>query len=329
MFIAEEREFMNNLFSEIFGCYYRVVQEIVNNAPLSEIEVQKIIRENGFVESCFYILPMLQELPFIEKKGDKYYSLLENKIKLPLTNIEKSWIKAISLDARFPLFAKEFDGSLLDGISPLYKQEFFRYYDRYSDGDNFSDGSYIKYFRKINKAMDNREVIKVIYRSPKHDKVSVGDYIPLKFEFSSKDDKFRFFSARIRNGCVDDYVCLNMGRVLDVKPSKEKFEGVIDLEKHMEKFEEEEPVIVEIYDKRNAIERFMVEFSSYRKYSEFDSTTNICRTEIFYRKTEELEILIKLLSFGPVLRVLGPERFLRLFLYRLQKQEELLEGILN
>ncbi len=329
MFLAEEREFMNNLFSEIFGCYYRVVQEIVNKAPLSEIEVQKIIRENGFAESCFYILPMLQELPFIEKKGDKYYSLLENKIKLPLTNIEKSWLKAISLDERFSLLSKEFDGSLLDGISPLYDQKFFKYYDRYSDGDNFSDISYIRYFHKINKAMDNRNVIKVIYRSPKNDKITIGHYIPLKFEFSSKDNKFRFYSARIRNGCVDDYVCLNMCRILDVRASNENFEGVLDLEKYIEKFEMEEPVIVEVYDKRNAIERFMVEFSSYKKYSEFDRLTNTCKTKIFYRKTEELEILIKLLSFGPVLRVLGPERFLRLFLYRVQKQEELLEGILN
>ena len=320
---------MNNLFSEIFGCYYRVVQEIVNKAPLSEIEVQKIIRENGFAESCFYILPMLQELPFIEKKGDKYYSLLENKIKLPLTNIEKSWLKAISLDERFSLLSKEFDGSLLDGISPLYDQKFFKYYDRYSDGDNFSDISYIRYFHKINKAMDNRNVIKVIYRSPKNDKITIGHYIPLKFEFSSKDNKFRFYSARIRNGCVDDYVCLNMCRILDVRASNENFEGVLDLEKYIEKFEMEEPVIVEVYDKRNAIERFMVEFSSYKKYSEFDRLTNTCKTKIFYRKTEELEILIKLLSFGPVLRVLGPERFLRLFLYRVQKQEELLEGILN
>ena len=320
---------MNNLFSEIFGCYYRVVQEIVNNAPLSEIEIQKIIRENGFAESCFYILPMLQELPFIEKKGDKYYSLLENKIKLPLTNIEKSWLKAISLDERFSLLSKEFDGSLLDGISLLYDQKFFKYYDRYSDGDNFSDISYIRYFHKINKAMDNRNVIKVIYRSPKNDKITIGHYIPLKFEFSSKDNKFRFYSARIRNGCVDDYVCLNMCRILDVRASNENFEGVLDLEKYIEKFEMEEPVIVEVYDKRNAIERFMVEFSSYKKYSEFDRLTNTCKTKIFYRKTEELEILIKLLSFGPVLRVLGPERFLRLFLYRVQKQEELLEGILN
>ena len=316
---------MNNLFSEIFGCYYRVVQEIVNNAPLSEIEIQKIIRENGFAESCFYILPMLQELPFIEKKGDKYYSLLENKIKLPLTNIEKSWLKAISLDERFSLLSKEFDGSLLDGISPLYDQKFFKYYDRYSDGDNFSDISYIRYFHKINKAMDNRNVIKVIYRSPKNDKITIGHYIPLKFEFSSKDNKFRFYSARIRNGCVDDYVCLNMCRILDVRASNENFEGVLDLEKYIEKFEMEEPVIVEVYDKRNAIERFMVEFSSYKKYSEFDRLTNTCKTKIFYRKTEELEILIKLLSFGPVLRVLGPERFLRLFLYRVQKQEELLD----
>ena len=67
----------------------------------------------------------------------------------------------------------------------------------------------------------------------------------------------------------------------------------------------------------------MVEFSAYRKNSEFDDDTQTCTTKIYYRKTDEIEVLIKLLSFGPTLKVLGTERFLEMLKYRIQKQYEL------
>lgn len=316
---------MNSLFSEIFGCYYKVITEIVNNSPLSVDEIRNIINENGFAESCFHLLPKLETLPFIEKRDGKYYSLLENKIKMPITNIEKSWLKAISQDLRFELFAVDYDKSKLDDIEPLYEQEQFKYYDKYSDGDDFDNYYYQKHFHKINTAMENRTLVKIVYQSPKREKVSIGHYIPLRFEFSPKDDKFRFFAARIIKGKILDYVCLNMGRILDVRSSNETFKGKPNLEPHIEKFDCEEPVVVEVYNDRNAIERFMVEFSTYRKNSEFDDNTQTCTTKIYYRKTDEIEVLIKLLSFGPTLKVLGPERFLKLFKYRIKKQYEMIK----
>ena len=117
-----------------------------------------------------------------------------------------------------------------------------------------------------------------------------------------------------------------MGRVLDVRGSNAVFEGKLNLETHIEKFDSEEPLIVEVYDDRNAIERFMVEFSAYKKNSEFDDSTQTCITKIWYKKTDEIEVLIKLLSFGPTLKVLGPERFLKIFKYRIQKQYEMIKG---
>ena len=110
---------MNNLFSEIFGCYYQVITEIVNNSPLSTEEIRNIININGYTETCFHLLPKLETLPFIEKRNGKYYSLLENKIKMPITNIEKSWLKAISKDSRFGLFVNDFDESILGNIEHI------------------------------------------------------------------------------------------------------------------------------------------------------------------------------------------------------------------
>lgn len=315
---------MNSLFSEIFGCYYKIIAEVVNNSQLSIEDIKNIISKNGFAESYFHLLPKIESLPFIEKKDDKYYSLLENKIKMPITNIEKAWLKAISQDSRFDLFVDDYNKSKLDDIEPLYEQDFFRYYDKYSDGDDFGDYYYKKHFHKINNAIENKTIVKIVYQSPKRNKITIGHYIPLKFEFSPKDDKFRFFAAKIANGKILDYVCLNMGRILDVRSSNETYKGKPNLEPHMKKFDSEEPVVVKIYNKRNAIERFMVEFSTYKKNSEFDDNTQTCTTKIYYRKTDETEILIKLLSFGPVLKVLGPERFLEIFKYRIKRQYQMI-----
>ena len=244
---------------------------------------------------------------------------------MPITNIEKSWLKAISNDSRFVLLAVDYDKSKLDDIEPLYEQEQFKYYDKYSDGDDFGNCYYQKHFRKINTALENSIPVTIVYQNPKG-RITVNHYIPVKFEFSPKDDKFRFFAARIRNRKLIDYVCLNMGRVLDVRNSNETYKGKLNLESHLEKFDCEEPVVVEVYNDRNTIERFMVEFSTYRKNSEFDDNTQICTTKIYYRKTDEIEVLIKLLSFGPTLKVLGPGRFLKLFKYRIQKQYEMIKG---
>jgi len=316
---------MNDLFSEIFGCYYKIMTEIVNNAPLTIDEVLEVIKQNGYEESSFHLLPLLEELPFIEKKEGKYYSLLKNKIKMPVTDIEKRWLKAVMQDPKFKLFAEEYELLECDNIQPSHEQSQFRYYDKYSDGDDFENHYYKKFFRKINNAMNTKTPVKIVYKSPKKGRITSRHYIPLKFEFSPKDDKFRFFAARIQDDMIKEYVCLNMGRILDVRNSRETCSGEIELESHLEIFDCEEPVTVEIYDERNAIERFMIEFSSYKKQSIFNDETKTCTTKVYYRKTDETEILIKLLSFGPMIKVLAPKSFLVKFKYRIARQMELIK----
>ena len=97
---------MNKLFSEIFGCYYKTITEIVNNTPINEEDVKNIIIKNGFEESYFHFLPLLKELPFLEKKGDKYYSLLQNKIKMPREHLRefKSILKVLRVCTGFRKF---------------------------------------------------------------------------------------------------------------------------------------------------------------------------------------------------------------------------------
>lgn len=313
------------VFSEIFSCYYKAITEIVNRAPLTEREIKEIIKENCFDETAFHLLPKIENLPFIEKKDGRYYSLLKHKIRLPLTTIEKEWAKAITEDERFPLFAENFDNRILDSVSPLYEQSMFRHYDKFTDGDPFTDKIYQNHFRQINAAMETKSVIKITYRGPKQNKISTGHFLPLRFEYSPQDDKFRCFTAAISKGGRPTSVYLNLQRIIDVGPSWRTVTKMPDTETSLTKMDCDEPIQVEVYDKRNSIERFMVEFSTYKKRSEFDGKTSICTSKIYYRKIDETEILIKLLSFGPALKVLGPKDFKKQFVARIEKQYRMLQ----
>ena len=83
-----------------------------------------------------------------------------------------------------------------------------------------------------------------------------------------------------------------------------------------------EPVRVIIKNRRNALERAMLQFANYEKSTrKLDEDTYECL--IYYNKETETELLIEILSFGPMIKVVGNETFLRLIKERLMKQAAL------
>ena len=56
---------------------------------------------------------------------------------MPLTTLQKQWLKAISLDPRVKLFGAKFPD--LDEIEPLFTPEDYYVYDKYSDGDDYEN----------------------------------------------------------------------------------------------------------------------------------------------------------------------------------------------
>ena len=85
-----------------------------------------------------------------------------------------------------------------------------------------------------------------------------------------------------------------------------------------------ESVILKIYDERNAMERAMLQFADYRKNTRrCDDNSYLC--EIFYDKDDETELLIEILSFGPMIQVIENDHFINLIKQRLKKQAELMD----
>lgn len=86
-------------------------------------------------------------------------------------------------------------------------------------------------------------------------------------------------------------------------------EGSTNLAEYVKNGRITQPVEIEISNERNGFERIFTQLSNFERVYEYDETAKKCLMKIYSYKVDELELLITLLSFGPVVRVIGPEHF--------------------
>ncbi|GHV15413.1 hypothetical protein FACS1894219_12280 [Clostridia bacterium] len=123
------------LFNEMYGTYFRVVADVLKRAVTGKFtkkELKEIVGEKAFVESSINICDSLTTGEWQLLLPDMS-TPIRNVPTLPLTLLQKRWMKAILNDPRIKLFSLSDEG--LEDIKPLYTQDTFTYYDRFGDGD--------------------------------------------------------------------------------------------------------------------------------------------------------------------------------------------------
>ena len=299
------------LFSEVYGTYYNVLAQILNRAvegDLTRESMLRIVQEQGFAESILTIPEALESGTWPLVKDD-YTTPLEYKPAMPLTTLQKRWLKALLADPRIRLFAPDETG--LEDVEPLYPPDTFVYFDRYNDGDPFTDPKYIKHFRCILSAIRHRRWLRIRFAG--HNGVPhYWKCIPYKLEYSSKDDKFRLISANSR-----DTLSINLARITDcfmLEPYTP--------EEYRPRRMKQRILQLELKDERNALERAMLHFSHLNKETERIGE-DLYKITLFYEREDETELLIRVLSFGPVLKVIYPDDFVAQLVRRLEKQKNM------
>lgn len=300
------------IFSELYGVYYSTMAKIIEKAiknPLNKQDTEKIIKENAFDESVMNIIKAIEEEQWnlIKKDGT---TPLKYKPTLPLTTLQKMWLKSIFLDSRIKLFID--DIPKLDDIEPLFLKEDIYFFDRYLDADNYEDKKYIKNFRLIMDAIENSYPLKINMKNKKDKEVNVV-FLPKSLEYSKKDDKFRVVGINKKHTSR-----INLGRII----SLEGYEGNFDFSKSVviENEESQRFVDFELIDERNALERIMFNFSYFKK-EVVKIEDKRYKVKMFYDKSDETEILIEILSFGTMIKVTGPDHFINIIKDRLLKQK--------
>ena len=300
------------IFSEIYGSYFKAVSAILAKAvdgALTERELTRTVLANAFGESLITIPAKLTDgsWPLITKD---YGTPLRHKPHMPLTTLEKQWLKALLLDPRVRLFDPSEEG--LEDVEPLFTPGQFVYFDRYADGDDFTDPAYIAHFRLILQAMHEKRKLRVHFHGHRGTRQSYL-CIPYKLEYSSKDDKFRLLT-----GYKGWPLTVNLSRIDSVQLLDPWDESEYRLPQ-----EREATLVMELLDIRNALERTMLHFSDLEKETERIADRRY-RITLRYRQGDETEILIRILSFGPVLKVIEPEGMVAQIRERLAKQSALL-----
>ncbi len=294
------------LFHEIYGTYYAIVTEILKRAAeedLTEKDILELVRREGFTETVTVIPDALKSgrWPLL---GGNYGSP-----EIPLSNLEKMWLKALLSDPRIQLFTdhlQELQKGLED-VEPLYEEGFFVLFDRYEDGDDYADKTYVRNFRIIRSAMREKKKIRITYGGRRGNRTHTLS--PLKLEYSAKDDKFRLLGREDQKN-----ITLNMASIRKVAMLDE---GAVEADAYSGELCS---VIFELKDERKAMERCMIGFSDLQKETEKLDDSNY-RVTLHYYKEDETEILIRILSFGPLIKVTGPEQFLELVRGRVMKQK--------
>lgn len=296
------------IFSELYSVYYNTVSKIISAAfqkGVTEKDLQKCVAENAFSESVLTILPALKsgKWPLLNKD---LTPVLKHIPSAPLTLLEKQWLKAVASDPRVKLFDAEFPE--LNGVEPLFTQDDYRIYDRYSDGDPFEDEEYIRHFRLILSAIKQHRSVSITVENRFGKPMNV-DFYPKGFEYSVKDDKIRI----IADGCK--YSRFNMARVRDCCFCAENTE----LSESPAAPALKELTLL-ITDEYNALERAMLHFAHFEKRAErLKDGKYILRLK--YRENDEIELVIRVLSFGPYIKVTEPDDFVNLIKERLILQK--------
>lgn len=299
------------IFSEIYGSYFKAVSAILAKAAeggLTERELTRTVLENAFGESLVTIPLKLRDGSWPLLTED-YGTPLRRAPRTPLTLLEKQWLKALLLDPRIALFSPSPEG--LEDVEPLFTPDQFVYFDRYADGDDFTDPRYIEHFRAILQAIREKRRLRVRFHG--HSGVRKCFLcVPFKLEYSSKDDKFRLITA------VKGWpVTVNLSRIDSVQ-LLDPWDG----RAYRPPREREATLVMELLDVRNALERAMLHFSDLEKETERLDGRRY-RITLRYRKGDETEILIRILSFGPVLKVIEPAAIVTQIRERLAKQTAL------
>ena len=310
------------LFSEIYSAYYNTVASIISCSQQGKLDSDllfKIVKESAFPESFMTIGSALEtgKWPLVKKD---YSTNIQNIPTMPISILQKRWLKALCNDKRIRLFVSdevlERLKNQLQDVEPLFTENDYYLYDKYSDGDPYDDPDYIKNFRTALEAIHQKKTISVEYTG-RFGQQKRFICAPCKIEYSEKDDKFRIIS-KVRNR----HSILNIARINSCELTENS--KVDDISEEDLPDNRRTSVTLEIYDDRKAMERVMLAFAHFEK-SAVQISDEVYRLTLNYDSFDETELVVRVLSFGPMVKVIEPQSFVKLIQERIESQINLMK----
>lgn len=319
-----------NLFSEIYSTYFTTAAKILRRGRLSSRELNRMVEQYAFSESMLFLTPKLTEKTgwgLLSLQDQSFVSILKQVPEMPLTLLEKRWLAAILCDKRTKLFLEESEIAQLHqrlGVKPLFDRNRFRLFDQFRGGDNVTDAAYIRNFRLLLQGIQTKEVLKISFQTRKGKRIT-HYFLPLRLEYSAKNDCFRVYTLQLRKGQPLSYGTVNVSRITGLERTGKQYNGPIDVDALFTAKRCMEPAVIQVSSERNGVERFLLEFASFERQAETNLETGTCLVKLWYDQNDETELLIRILSFGPIVEILSPASLREKAKDRIFRQNALLE----
>jgi len=324
------------IFSNIKSTFYKALEEIINtaykNGGITRRGVQEILQKYNcnFPSLERRVLDKNEEenknLYLLKREDD---SLLTLRIDAPIEpyaiDIELLWLKFITSSRYVHLFLED---ETIEKIKKLKVNNNFLFDPGILLPKNYSKVVKREWVKEIGKklrilihaALEKKAINYTYITRSGHQFKETG--IPVKIQYSLKDDLLYAIIYSISSHSFAKCVVQNLH---DLELTSKKF-TVTEISKKYEEFlkksQAPEPIILEVMNTRNALERAFCLFSSFKKSARFLREKNKHQLTIYYYTFEEAEVLSRILYLGKDVVVISPERIRNEIISRVKKALE-------
>ncbi|EKQ54748.1 MULTISPECIES: WYL domain-containing protein [unclassified Clostridium] len=316
------------LFHEYKNKYFHLVFRILNLSKngLYKDEIIRLIEKEEYDEKIIgkdfktfegMLLNQYSKIDnfnLLEERDGKYYSILNNEDSVPLkvrfSKLEKSWLNGMIKEPVVQALLGKGTLEKLEAALIEVKEgsnQVIEFTNKVKNDFELDLEKLSKDFYTILEGIINEKPI--IYSNVDKNGNEYNNQLalPTRIEYSLKDDKFRasLYSLEEKRSIMVNLHTLKEVKIAQNVNSKVKREDV--LKKLKEKKYSEIPITIELEDIRGAMERCFMSFSSFERNSRTISE-NKYEIDIYYYTFEEDEIIRKIMSLGPYVKVKEPDR---------------------
>jgi len=317
-----ELELTDEYSNYFMTSFISLFNNTVNGEKLSKIGFIRALRKasedrigyfsKGFMDSLIEESDLLMDTDDEEQLEPN----CDTEIPTCLTLVEKIYIKSI-LKSRYSriLLDDNVIAELLKSLGDVPDISFDRVFQFAGiNRKNIISDSEIENIRMILKAINEKKILRYSNRAGNGKLYENMLCYPVRLEYSLIQDEF---SVSVWSASEELPVKLNVKTLFDVSIEAEFRDGDLSPQEMMRKHINAEPLIVEVKNEKNAIERFNFAFSMYDKWTELIDEDNVCIC-IRYYDFDRYEIINNLLSFGTTVKVISPPEMIDCIVKRIK-----------
>ncbi len=316
-------------FSELYCKYYTLITQILSLAHNHSVELntlRALISQNGFLESSTSLLPSLisQEedgYHLLKKDAHGYHSILQNKPINFLTSLEASWLKTLLQDPKIHLFLEDEDyytlKKALSSVPPLFSLDMLSFARQGNSISYEKDEAYQTLFKKLTAALQNENLLLLSLTKEETDTSLL--VAPYKIEYAIREDHFNLLGVVLEKGELSKLRRIPLTHIKEVV-TKGCAPSRMVLNTFTQAYKCKEPIYFELNNMRSGFERAFMYLSPYERITEYNEETQTCFVQLYYYPFDEAQLIDMLISFGPIIKILGPKPIKACFKSRIDNQ---------